>query len=110
MLNFGKTFGVATTAPAFTSFCVNELVAAQIYESNASSESGVCLGVSCYQGSFLIITLTLILTLTLLSRLLSHHNPNPHPNPNPVIKAPFSSWRLSVSSRYSHPLVSTGNN
>jgi len=73
MLNFGKTFGVATTAPAFTSFCVNELVAAQIYESNASSESGVCLGVSCYQGSFLIITLTLILTLTLLSRLLSHH-------------------------------------
>lgn len=47
VLNFGKTFGVVTTAPAITSFLANELIASTIYEASADENTGVCLGQTC---------------------------------------------------------------
>ena len=57
VLNFGKTFGVVTTAPALTSFLANELIASHIYEASADEGTGICLGQTCYMGSFLLMGL-----------------------------------------------------
>jgi len=54
--NFGKVFGLMTTAPAITSFIFNEGIAASVYESHIHGEgSDVCVGSSCFYASSLII-------------------------------------------------------
>jgi len=58
IFNFGKIFGLTTTAPAFTSFLFNEVFASWVYEAHISTdheEDGVCLGTSCFMLSCLVI-------------------------------------------------------
>jgi len=51
--DFGKDYGLIAMGPALSGMAFNAF-SAQIYESHANQDSGVCIGSSCYRDAFLM--------------------------------------------------------